>query len=193
MARVHLLVAVAHARQNGTDRFRGVLAHHVDLPWRGVRAQDHTVLIRVESVPHVTGGVIGRNVKQFEIIFVRLDLARAIDLETHLSEDFNDAAESLLQRMQPADKGFIARQRHVQLFLREVGSQLSCADGFLALIEGCFQSDLDLVGLLSHQGAGFFVQGAQLRENLHHTRAPTQVNGFPGCQLIWMVDLLQLC
>ncbi len=103
LAGVDLLVAEAHARQDDAHRRRIVgigrreLPHGANLTRRGVRAQDEGVVAPLaganeERILHIAGGMIGWEVEQLEVVLVRLDLARAVDLEAHLTED----AEHLL-------------------------------------------------------------------------------------------------
>ena len=108
-----LLVAVAHAGQNDADRFRIVFVHGVDLAGAGVGAQDDAGAGGVESVPHVAGGMVLRDVEQLEVVFVGLHVAAAIDLETHVGPDGVDFTQGLGGDVQPALPLFPAGQSNV--------------------------------------------------------------------------------
>jgi len=135
MAGVHLLVAIAHARQDGADRLRRVPAHDMNLTGRGVGAQDDAILLRMKCVPHIPCGMMGRHVEKFEIIFIRFDFPCPVDLESHFSEDVNDPLQGLLQGVQPADEGFAARQSDIQVFGCQAFLQKGLLDELPLLIE----------------------------------------------------------
>ena len=120
------LVAVAHARQDDADRLRAQLAHDVDLPRRGVRAQQDAGRRRVEGVPHVAGRVVRRHVEQLEVGLVVLDLAAAVNLEAQVGEDGGDVAQGLRGDVQPAARQRPARQRHVERLGRQAAFEGAC-------------------------------------------------------------------
>ena len=85
----------------------------MDLARAGVRAQNDAGLGGVERIPHVAGRVVLRNVQQLEVVLVRLHVAAAINLESHVAPNAVNLAQCFRGRMKPTTPGLAPRQRHV--------------------------------------------------------------------------------
>src|SRR3990170_4739425 len=85
-----LLVAVTHPREDHPYRLGCALAHDPDLPWRGVCPQKHSFVFGVKRVPLVARRVIWRDVEQTEVVVIRLNIPRTVDLEPNLRPDVGD-------------------------------------------------------------------------------------------------------
>ena len=134
-ARGHLLIAVALARQDHAERIRMELAHGMDLPRRGVRAQHHPRRGRVERAPHVARRVVGRDVQQLKVGGVILDLAGLEDVKAHLAKDGIDLAQHLVDHVDVAQGRSAAWQPDIQRRCLHSGRQRLGLDGLLALFE----------------------------------------------------------
>ena len=71
--------------EDGHDR-RPVFLHHMNLDWRGVGPQQVSPLY-IESILHVPGGMVCRNIEGLEIVVVCFDFRTDEDGKTHSGED----------------------------------------------------------------------------------------------------------
>ena len=96
----------------------------MDLSRRGVGTQDDRVIAALtrldkERILHIAGGMVRREIQQLEVDFIRLNLARGVDLKTHVCQDIQDAPQLLRGRVQPSHVDLAAGQRDIELFLLE--------------------------------------------------------------------------
>ena len=110
----HLLIAIALAGQQRPKGLGVMLTHGVNLPWRGVGAQQDVGLGREKGVLHVTRRMVRRKVEQLKVGHVVLDLAAAQDLEPQIAEDVIDLAQGLGADVQGAEILWASRQAHVE-------------------------------------------------------------------------------
>ena len=79
-----------------------------------MRAQHDARDVDVIGIPHVARRVVGGDVEQFEVELIRFHLARAVDLEAHITEDAADLAQGLGLGVQPAGMRLAPGQGHIQ-------------------------------------------------------------------------------
>ena len=150
-ARGDIFLAVDFARQDDADRFRRILAHGVNLPRAGLRAQDQVLLRREERILHVARRMAGREVEQAEVVVVGLYLGRIVDLEAHLLQDVDDLADRLVGRVELAHQRPPPGHRHVDAFCGQRRIHLGLCQRRLPFLQGRLQHRLDLVGRLADQ------------------------------------------
>jgi len=163
----------------------------VDLPGRGVRAQQHARRGGVEGVLHIARGVMRRDVEQLEVHLVALHLGRAVDLEAEVAQNAHHFAQRLGDDVQPPACKGPAGHGHIQPLRLQRLAQRDLTQRGLALLRGCFQRALGGVGALPHLGARFLGQLAHQREDLHHRRAAAQMGHAPGLQILLILDRFQ--
>ena len=108
---VHLVGAVHPA---GADHAEGGLAgeHGARLHGGGVGAQHH-VVVNIEGILGIPGGVVLGNVHQLEVVVVQLYFRAAYHIEAHAQKNFFQLAQHQLKRVAPALCGAAAGQRYV--------------------------------------------------------------------------------
>ena len=134
----------------------------------------------VESVPHVAGRVMGRNVEQGEVVIVELHVPAAVDLESHVGPDRVNPAQDLGGGMQAPAAGGPARQGDVELFALERVFQLRRLERFLAGGKCAFQRALDFVAALAGLRPLIGRKLAQIAKEGRERRAAAEVGCFPG-------------
>ena len=161
VARVGLFIAVTHPRQHQPHRRRilgvrrGVFAHGADLARRGVRAHHDRVVAAFAGfheirVLHVAGWMPDGEVEQLEVVFVRLDLAAAEDLEAHLAEHAVKLAQHLRVGVQPARVQRPARQGHIHFLFGDGLRQRGFFERLRLFGQRSFERYLHAVGGLPH-------------------------------------------
>ncbi len=133
----------------------------------------------------------GREVEHLEIHLIRFNVARGIDLEAHLRQDAQDAAQVGSGGMQASVAEGAARQGHIQLLLLEGFRQRLSFDLFQFRSERRLERLLDLVGHLARGGALLLGELPQPAESLHQRGTLTKVRDAPGFQRRLVGDRLQ--
>jgi len=148
-----------------------------------MRAQHNTLLISIESVPHVSCRVIRRHVQKSEVIILSFHFRRAVNLESHIAKDPVNLAQGQMEWMDPPAAWFAPRQGHIQGFFGKSFLLAGGFDAFFLFCQGCFQPHFYLVHGFADQWALIFGNLPHRTKDLHHQRGLAKEFLLPGIQL----------
>ena len=130
---VHFVGAVDAAGAHDAER-RLARLHRAGLHGRGVGAQHH-VILDIERILRVAGGMVFRQVQQLEVERIQLHLRAFRHVEAHAGEHVDHFVLHLVQRMHRARFGEGTRLGHVDGFARELHFALGGAQRAAALVD----------------------------------------------------------
>ena len=109
--------------------------------------------------------MVGGRVERVEIVVRTLDFRPVYDRKAHADENFADAVLHRVQRVQPSAGLLTARQRDVELLLRQPLLQRRAAERGRLAGDGRFQFAAYGVGQLADLAAGVRVQRAHAAQD----------------------------
>ena len=148
---VNLIGAVHAARADDADG-RPAGEHGARLHGAGVRAQ-HDVLVHVEGVLRVAGGVVLGQVHQLEVVVIQLHLRAFHHVKAHAGEALDQLVHHQRDGVLAAHLGQGARLGDVDGLGLEGGGALGGADAGLGLVHAVGEPLAHLVDLRAHFGA----------------------------------------
>ena len=150
---VHLVLAVAAAEDGGADG-QGARLHDARLHVAGLGAQEGAaLLVEIEGVRPLAGGVVLVGVQAVEVIDGLLDLGAVVYLKAHADEDVLELVDDDVHRVLVPALDALAGQGDVQRLGLELRFQRGLGEGGLAALELGLELGAHAVGQLADDGA----------------------------------------
>ncbi len=144
-------IAVDGARGDDADGWF-MFFHDAELGIGGVGAEEH-VFGDVESILHVAGWMVGREVQAFVVVVVAVDVWAVLHGKAHADEDFDDFIEGLIDGVFPAKVAAAAWECDVDLFFSEAFCHFQLGKAVHGLFAETGDFFFELVDLLADEGA----------------------------------------
>ena len=109
-----VVVRAEHLARGENLNRRLLLFHHVNLPRRGLGAEQE-LIAQIKSILHVARRVVLRRVERGEVVVIRLDLRALVNLKAHARKGFDHLISDQRVRVEIAARNFRARQRDINL------------------------------------------------------------------------------
>ena len=155
MCRVHFIFPVHPAGRNHTDR-HAVRFHSAYLHGRSLRTQKGSgILIQIECVGPLTGGVIVRRIEFVEIIRGFFHFRTVQHFKAHIDKNFFEFIQRCIHGMLMSDRNGFPRNRYVYSFQRKSGFHGFFFQKCRLFFQCLFQSAPDFIGFLTHGGTQF--------------------------------------
>ena len=189
VGRVNLVLAVNAPRGNHAYGQR-VRLHRAYLHGRGLRAQQHAVILRqVEGVAPLAGRMVLRRVELCEVIFGKLYLRSLEYFKAHADKNVLYLVENVIHGVLVADRGLAARHGDIHGLALEPALKEAGLNVAAALVQPLLKLGADLVCKLAHDGALLRGELAHLLENGGQLALLAEIPDAQGLKLLRLLSL----